>query len=92
MDTNVLNNNSRNAELTIHPNNDAEIGNHTIEITATQGSISNKINLTVEIIDVNIGEPSSYITSKRDEFITWLENEHPEYENLSDQSVYLKTS
>jgi hypothetical protein len=88
LNTYILNNNSRNAEVTIHPNNDIELGNHTIEITATQGSLSNKIYLTVEIIDVNISEPTSYITGKRDEFINWLENEHPEYENLSNQDWF----
>ena len=88
LDRNMLNTSSMIAELAIRPNNNTLFGNHTIEVSATQGNVTKKIYLVVEMINVIIGEPDSYLTGKRDKFISWLESEHPELGNLSNQNWF----
>ena len=44
--------------------------------------------LEVEIFDINVGDPSSYILEKKDELLDWFETTHPDYENISDMTWF----
>lgn len=88
LDKTVLTNDIKVAELTIQPDEEIDITTYTIEVIGELGSESQVISLEVEIIDVIYFEPSEYVIGKRDEFISWLYNEHPEYGDLSSQEWF----
>lgn len=76
------------SELEIRPDGLIHPGLYNITVIATNDKISHEISLEVEIINLTTSEPSIQIIEKRDEFITWLDSEYPEFGNLSSQDWY----
>jgi hypothetical protein len=83
-----LNESSRVAEITIHPNNLTRIGLHEIELSAAHKNVSRLLSLEVDIINRSIGNPSSYIIGKKNKLIYWLESEYPTFYNISNQDWF----
>jgi hypothetical protein len=90
IDKRVLSPSSDIAEITIRPDDSIGIGIFEIELKAVHaGNPSNieqyqKIALQVELFQWGPTNPVNVIP-KRDEFIAWLETEHPELGNFSDR-------
>ena len=87
LDRNTLNADTSVAEITIHPSRSVEIGMYEIELRAIRANPSHigvfqVITLEVEIFQWGPANPANVIP-KRDEFIGWLETEHPELGNFS---------
>jgi hypothetical protein len=86
--TYVLNNSSQVADIIVQPIKNITKGIHRITISSVDGFIPMEHVLEVEIFDINISEPSSYIMKKKDELLSWFETTHPDYENISDSSWF----
>jgi hypothetical protein len=78
------------AGITVQPDQSTEAGTYEIELRALYtGNPSHigpyrKISLKVEVLQWGPTNPANVI-SKRDEFIVWLETEHPELGNFSNR-------
>jgi hypothetical protein len=82
LDKSVLDSGSTIAEVTIQPDQSAEIKSYEIELKATHSSDVQSITLGVDMYDWDSTSTDTAIV-KRDEILEWLEKEHPEYGNLS---------
>ena len=90
LDRNTLNSRYNIAEITIQPSETIEIDTFEIEVRAVHtGSPSHiaryqTVSLEVEVFQWGPTSPSNVIP-KRDEFIGWLETEHPELGNFTNR-------
>ena len=82
LDRSVLDSDSTVAEVTIQPDQSAEIRNYEIELKATHSSDVQSVKLEVEMHDWS-SESVNDAIAKRDEILEWLEKEHPEFGDLS---------
>jgi hypothetical protein len=90
LDRYVLNNSSNIAEIAIQPSQSIEIDTFEIELRAVHtGSPSHiaryqTISLEVEVFQWGPAYPTN-VMPQMDEFVSWLESEHPELGNFSDR-------
>ena len=82
IDVNDINRHSGIAEITIRPEQSIELGTHPITVYATRSNTTQTIELKVETINWSSGNVEMAI-EKRDEFVDWLETEHPEFGTFS---------
>jgi len=82
LDRHILDRGSMIAEIAIYPDQSARIENYEIELEATRSSDSQSIMLWVEMFDWSSGNINNAI-ARRDEILTWLEKEHPEFGSFS---------
>jgi hypothetical protein len=82
IDLNDINQPSGIAEITIRPEQSIEFGTYPIKVYATRSNSTRSIKLDVETINWT-GENVEMATVKKDEFIDWLETEHPEFGTFS---------
>ncbi len=70
---------TRVAEVTIRPDTTAAAGIDTISVIHTHAAVSDTLTLEVEIV---VGRllvlPRDFAIARQDEFVTWLQSEHPE--------------
>ncbi|UCC78998.1 MAG: hypothetical protein JSW64_12070 [Candidatus Zixiibacteriota bacterium] len=90
LDRNTLNSKYNIAEITIQPSESVELGTYEIDLYAVYGVSPShtgkyvKITLEVEVMQWGPTNPSNVI-SKMDDFVEWLETEHPELGNFSNR-------
>ncbi len=90
LDRNTLNSRYNIAEITIQPSESVELGTYEIDLYAAYGVSPShtgkyvKITLEVEVMQWGPTNPSNVI-SKMDDFVEWLEAEHPELGNFSNR-------
>ena len=82
LDKSVLDSDSTIAEVTIQPDQSAEIKNYEIEVKANHSNDVQSITLKVDMYDWSSDSVNDAI-AKRNEILVWFEKEHPEYGNLS---------
>jgi hypothetical protein len=82
IDLNEINGLSGIAEITIRPDQSIDIGSHQISIWATDSNMARSVDLKIEVIDWPAGNPET-AESKQEEFVEWLEVEHPELGQFS---------
>lgn len=82
MDVNELNRPSGIAEITIQPEQSIDIGVHPIMVYATGLNTTRSVRLNVEMINWPSGNAQPAMV-KRDDFVAWLETEHPEFGRFS---------
>lgn len=82
IDLNDINQHSGIAEITIQPEQSIEFGTYPIMVYATRSNSTRAIELRVETINWT-GDNVEMATIKKDEFIGWLETEHPEFGEFS---------
>lgn len=82
IDVNELNRPSGIAEITIQPDQSIDIGFHPIMVYATRLNTTRAVRLNVEMINWPSGNAQPAMV-KRDEFVAWLETEHPEFGRFS---------
>lgn len=88
LDKNILNESSRVVEITIRPDELTEINMHKIKLIAIHEESFKIIPLEVEMFDCIAKDPSAYIIDKKDEFIKWIEGEHPEFGDFSEHDWF----
>lgn len=69
---------TRIAEVTIRPDTTAVAGTHTISVMHSHATVSDRLTLEVEMVVDCWPLPRDFAIAKRDEFVTWLQSEHPE--------------
>ncbi|MEW5924109.1 MAG: hypothetical protein AB1746_08990 [Candidatus Zixiibacteriota bacterium] len=72
-------------EVSVSPSSSIPIGFHYIEVTASNMDHSETITLEVEVVNWDGTGSMGYAQDKLDEFIVWLEAEHPELGTFSDR-------
>ncbi len=82
IDVNDINRHSGIVEITIQPEPSIEFGVHPIMVFVTRSNTTQSIELKVETINWSSGNVEMAMT-KRDEFVDWLEAEHPEFGTFS---------
>ena len=65
------------AEISIRPDQSIDIGVHPIMLFVSNSNVTGAVELKVDVINWPAGNPET-ATIKRDEFVEWLETEHPE--------------
>jgi hypothetical protein len=66
------------AEISIHPDQLIDIGVHPLTLYAANSNVTGAVELKVDVINWPVGNPEA-ANIKRDEFVEWLEDEHPEF-------------
>jgi hypothetical protein len=90
LDRDVLDNRSRIAEITIRPDQSIDIGIYEIELLAARDNDPSNtgrqsaVLLNVELLQWGPGNIDDAVL-KKDEFIGWLKNEHPELGDFSNR-------
>ena len=90
LDKRILNPQSNIAEITISPDESIELGTYEIELKAINSINPSNIakyqiiSLQVEMLQWGPAYPTN-VTPKMDEFVNWLETEHPELGNFSNR-------
>jgi len=87
LDITILNSENTVAELTIQPNDNVDIQVYTITVVATQlqEQPSEKPRTPAQTIELQVDiyewfhDEHPFALEKRDEFLRWLEQEHPEF-------------
>ncbi len=82
IDVNELNRPSGIAEITIQPDQSIDIRVHPIMVYATRLNTTRVVRLKVEMINWPSGNAQPAMV-KRDEFVAWLETDHPEFGKFS---------
>jgi hypothetical protein len=82
IDLNELNRPSGMAEITIRPEQSTDIEVYPIMVYATRLNTTRTVRLNVEMINWPSGDPQPAM-DKRDQFVAWLEAEHPEFGRFS---------
>lgn len=75
------------AEISVRPDESIDAGIYSIRFYATDRNITRAIEMNVDVINWPAGT-SEMAMDKRDEFVTWLETEHPELGNFSRREWY----
>jgi hypothetical protein len=70
------------AEISIRPVQPIGIGVYPITLCAENSSLRGAVELKVDVMNWPAGNPET-VTVKRDEFVQWLEAEHPELGEFS---------
>lgn len=72
-------------EVTLHPSRNVVIGVMTFDVIATNSDMSQTVTLEADIWDWGDGD-AGVANQKREEFVTWLEQTHPELGSFSGRS------
>ena len=75
-------------DVTIHPDNTTMDGEYMITVEADHGQDSQQVSLMVNISEWGTGS-TEYPLSKLEEFLPWLEQNHPEVGNLSAENWWI---
>jgi len=75
------------AEIAINPDQSAEIKSYVINLIATQAGDTQIVTFDIEMFDWSSAGINEAI-AKRDPLIQWLETEHPEFGNFSNQEWF----
>ena len=87
LDRNSLTLDTTIAEVTINPDELAEIKDYTIDLTAMHASDTQTVTFDIEMFNWTSAGVDEAI-AKRDPLIQWLETEHPELGNFSNQEWF----
>ncbi len=75
------------AEIVVNPDESAEIKDYTIGLIATHSGDTQIITFDIEMFDWSSASVNEAI-AKRDPLVQWLETEHPEFGNFSNQEWF----
>ncbi|MEW5922857.1 MAG: hypothetical protein AB1746_02605 [Candidatus Zixiibacteriota bacterium] len=75
-------------EITVHPKRTAAIQTYTLELTASNATMSQTVSLDVEMINWDGTGVSSIAQDRMADFVNWLETEHPELGDFSDRTWF----
>jgi hypothetical protein len=87
LSTDMLNRQTRIAEITIRPGQSIEIKAHVIELAVIHSDSTRMLIFDVELYQWTSGNVGDAI-AKRNEILAWLDDEHPEYDDLSTQEWF----
>jgi len=87
LDRAFLDTKSNVAEITIQPGLKAEIKNYEIILNAYHAGLTKSLRFVVEMYPYQQFD-TSWVVTKRDEFMPWLEHEHPEFADVLDQEWF----
>jgi len=80
----VVNSAATIAELTLSPTRQVVLATHIITVTASNQTHEESVELEVEVVNWGIGS-MSIAQDKQNEFVAWMQGEHPELGNFNNQ-------